>query len=142
MSISVNIAGSTYSIPEQGQSPPWGTDLTSLLQAIVNSINSTSGTADILLTTFNLSNNQSSASNITGAAFDVSQVRSFIFTYSIYRSTDSAELAEVGQLFGTYSSVSSTWDMSQQSGGSSGVTFTITDSGQTKYTSTNMSGTG
>lgn len=140
MSIQVTINGSTYNIPEQGQSPPWGSDLSSILEAIVESINSTNGSADILITSFNLTNNQSSAANVTGLVFDTTQVRSAIISYSIYISTTTNEKSECGQIYITYKSTAGTWELAQYNVGTSGVVFTITNSGQIQYTSTNVSG--
>lgn len=140
MAISVNINGTTYSIPTQGQSPPWGEDLTALLEALVDAVNSTTGSADILLTSFNVANSVAVAANVTGASFDSSQVRSAIISYSAYRSTTTNELSECGQIYITYSSLSATWDLSQNYTGSSGLVFTITPGGQIQYTSSTVAG--
>lgn len=141
MSTPLVINGTTFQIPDQGQSPPWGDDLHDLLVGITNSLNSVVGSADILTTSFNLTNNQASVANVTGAAFDTSQVRSFVLNYSIYISTSANELSEAGTLYGTYKSTANTWDLSQTYGGSSGVVFTITNAGQIQYTTTNVLGT-
>ena len=142
MAIQVTLNGETFQIPIQGQNPAWGEQLTDLLQALVNAANSASGPADILLTSFNVSNNVASPTNITGAAFDTSQVRSFIMQYDLYRSTNSNELSEVGHLYGTYKSSAGTWELNQSYAGSSGITFSMTNGGQLQYTSSNMAGTG
>lgn len=142
MSIPIVINGTTYSLPEQGQLAPWGEDLSALIEALANSVNTFLGPADILLTTFNVANNVTSATNVTGAAFDPSQVRSAILSYSIYRSTSSTEAAETGQLLLTYKTQASAWDLAQTFGSASGVTFTITAGGQIQYTSSNLGGTG
>lgn len=142
MSTQVVINGTTYSVPAQSQSPPWGEDLSELLLAMVSVVNSTSGSADILLTSFNVANNVSVAANVTGATWDTSQVRSFIMQYSIYRSTTTVEESQVGTLYGTYKSALGSWDLSETFGGSSGIVFSITSAGQLKYTSTNLGGTG
>lgn len=142
MAITVIINGTSYQIPEQGADPPYGDDLTDYLVALGNVAQNITGTGDILTTTFNILNNQSSAANVTGASFDTSTVRSAIMQYSLYRSTNSAELSEVGHIYLTYKSTAGTWDIAQSYGGSSGVTFSITNGGQLQYTSTNMAGTG
>lgn len=142
MSTQVTINGESFSIPSQGESPPWGQELSDLLTALVGVVNSTSGSADILLTSFNVANNVASVANVTGATWDTSQVRSFIMEYSIYRSTTTTEESEVGNLYGTYKSSSGSWDLSETYGGSSGIVFSITPSGQLQYTSSNLSGTG
>jgi hypothetical protein len=137
----VTINGTTYTNPEQGTTPPWGDDLHDLIEAIVTSLNSVVGSADILLTNFNIANNQAVAANVVGASFDTSQVRSAIISYSISRSTSSSELVECGQIYINYKNSTGTWDLAQNYGGSSGVTFTITNGGQLQYVSSNMSGT-
>jgi hypothetical protein len=140
MATQVTINGSTFNIPNQGSNPPWGEELSDLLIALVNVVNSTSGSADILLTNFNVANNQASAANVTGASWDTSQVRSFIMEYSIYRSSTTTEMSEVGNLYGTYKTSSGTWDISQTYGGTSGIVFSITPAGQLQYISSNFSG--
>lgn len=92
---------------------------------------------------FTIANNQSVAANVTGLLFDGISTRSFILDYSIYRQTDTASsaLAQVGQLRGVYNTQSSTWFMSDDfSGQNAGVTFSILNSGQIRYTSTNITG--
>lgn len=141
MSQSFTINGTSYTIPNQGGLPPWGDDLTDVILALVQVAQSTSGSGDILTTSFNVANNQAIAANVTGASFDDSTVRGFILSYSIYRSTNSNEASETGQIYGTYSSTAGTWEIAQSYAGSSGVTFSITNGGQIQYVSSNLSGT-
>lgn len=141
MSTQVTISGSTYSIPNQGQSPPWGEDLSDLLSAMVSLLTSLQGSFDVVTTAFGIVNNQATPANVTGLSFNTSQVRSAIISYSAYRSTNSSELSEAGQVYATYKSAAGTWEIAQASVGSSGITLTITSSGQFQYVSTNMSGT-
>lgn len=104
-----------------------------------------SGPGYFPITDFVIANNQSSPSNVTGLSFDGTVVRSFEVTYQLYRKTTSTgamELAESGKLFGVYSTVAGTWEMSAGPAvGSAGVTFSITNAGQVQYTSTNITGT-
>jgi len=142
MSTSVIINGESFSIPTQGENPPWGEDLSALLLAMVNSLNSVQGISDILLTSFTIVNNQSSAANVFGCLFDTSTVRSAIIEYSVYRSSSVSELSEVGHIYVTYKSTAASWEIVQNYAGSSEVNFTITSGGQLQYTSTNFAGTG
>jgi hypothetical protein len=142
MAISVTINGTTYSLPTQSTNPPWGEDLSSIIEALVEVANDSFGPADILTTNFNIANNQGSVANVSGLSFSTSEVRSAIISYSVYRSTNSAESSECGQIYITYKSTAGTWELAQNYAGSSGVTFTITNAGQVQYTSTNMAGTG
>lgn len=141
MSIPVVIQGITYDIPTQGESPPWGDELTSLLQALVNEINSSIGPSDILTTGFAAANNQSSSAIVTGLSFDPAKVRSAIISYSIYQSSSTNEFSECGQIFITYKSIAHTWELSQVYVGSSAITFSITSAGQIQYTSTDIGST-
>ncbi len=142
MSTSVTINGSDYLIPEQGQNPPWGEDLNSLLDAMVELLNASSSSTDISTTLFTIANNTASVANVIGLSFDTTQVRSGIISYSVYRSTSTTELSESGQMYITYKSTAGTWELAQYLVGSSGVTFTITSGGQIQYVSSNLGGTG
>jgi len=141
MSIQITINGNNYNLPVQGQSPPWGQDLTDIILALTTVASNIVGTGDITTTSFILANNQSSASNVTDLSFDPGTIRSAIIQYSVHRSTSLSEEAETGTLFLTYKNVSSTWDITRAFGGSSSVVFTITNAGQIQYTTSNLTGT-
>lgn len=141
MSIPVVINGTDYNLPTQGQSPPWGDDLTNIILALIDSAANVNGPGDILKTTFLLANNQSSAANVTGLAFDLSQIRAAIVQYSVYRSTDSNEESETGTMYVTYSSLNSAWSLVIAGDVlNSTMVFTITSLGQIQYTSGNLAG--
>lgn len=142
MSTPVVISGTTYNLPVQGQNPPWGSDLSDIISALVTTINGLSGSSDILTTNFTIVNNQSSVANVTSLSFSTTAVRSAIVSYSIYRSTSTNEASECGQIYVTYKSTAGTWEIAQNYAGSSGVVFSITNTGQIQYTSTNLAGTG
>lgn len=142
MATSVIINNETYSISQQGASPPWGTDIHDVINALVESVNNLQGSNDILLTSFTIANNQSSVANVTSLAFDTSVVRSAIIEYSIYRYSDAPiEHSETGFIFLSYKSIGASWEIAQQYSGTSGVTFSITSAGQVQYTSTDLGGT-
>lgn len=139
MPITVTVNGSNYTLNQAGDNPPWGDNQAQLLQALVNVANSTVGIGDITNTSFTISNNITSVTNVTGLAFDPTVVRSAVVRYSIYRSSNTPnELSECGQLLVTYKSTASTWELSQVNVGSSGVTFSITNGGQIQYISSDI----
>lgn len=140
MAKNVTISGTTFSLPTQSDPGPWGEDLSDVIEALVDVVATLSGTGDILTTSFTVANNQSSAANITELSFDTATIRSAVVTYSIFRSTDSAELGECGFLLLTYMSDANAWTISRYANDDSGLVFTVTDGGQCQYTSTNMSG--
>lgn len=89
-------------------------------------------------TTFNAANNQSSAANVTGLAFNNLTVRSFKVLLSIAIDA-TIGLFEAYELLGIQNS--SGWSMTASSvGDNSGIVFSITSTGQVQYTSTNVSG--
>jgi hypothetical protein len=137
----VTINGTTYNLPQQGDSPPWGESLSDLIEALVSVANNTISTGDILTTSFAVANNITSQTNVTGLLFDPAAVRSAVIEYSIYRATSDTELSEGGVMLVTYKSGAGTWEVAQYSVGDAGITFTCSNSGQFKYTSTNLSGT-
>lgn len=136
----ITIAGTDYNLPEQGTNPPWGTDLSAIITALTAVTNTLNGPADILTTSFTITNNTPSVSNVTGAAFDTASVRSAIISYSLYRSSTTTEMCETGQIYLSYKSTAGAWEIAQYYSGTSGVVFTITAGGQLQYTSTNFGG--
>lgn len=94
--------------------------------------------SDIEETSFSIANNQSSPANVTGFAFSNASVRSFSAIASVYidATTDLFELLEVkGVQKGSewVISISSTGDIS-------GISFSITNTGQIQYTSNSYTG--
>lgn len=141
MAKNLTINGTTFNLPQQGDSPPWGNDLSDLIEALVSVANNSVSTGDILTTSFAIANNTTAQTNVTGLLFDPASVRSAIIEYSVYRTTSSTELSESGVMLVTYKSTAGTWEVAQYSVGDAGVTFTAANSGQFKYVSTNLSGT-
>lgn len=79
-------------------------------------------------------------STITGLSFDGSLYRSIKIDYSISRKTASEEKDEHGCIYCLYNTLSSTWKLSLEGTGNSGVTFDITNAGQVTYSSNTLSG--
>lgn len=97
-----------------------------------------SSTGDLVETSFSLTNNQSSAADVTGFAFANASVRSFEALVSVEIDA-TADLFETFQIKGIQKG--SDWDMSYSStGDNSGVIFSITSAGQLQYQSTNNAG--
>lgn len=140
MATTITINGTDYQLPTQGTNPPWGSDLSSIIEAIADVVNNLSAAGDILTTSFSVPNNQSSAAVVTGLSFDTATIRSAVVTYSVYRSTTTEELAEEGLLLLTYKNTANEWVMSRTSNADAGLVFDVTSAGQVTYTSSNMSG--
>ena len=95
--------------------------------------------------TFNMTNNQSSAANVTGLLFDPNILQSVIINYDIYRQSATAltECREVGRLILVYSRSESTWTIDRIADATrlndTGVEFSMSGN-QLQYTTTNISG--
>jgi hypothetical protein len=100
--------------------------------------NIVTGVSTLYSATFNAANNISTPTNVTGLSFDNSDIRNFVaqMTVSILRSSG-------GNLFETFNiegmQNDSGWTLYTSSvGDTSGITFSITSTGQIRYTSTNI----
>lgn len=96
---------------------------------------------------FTILNNQSTPQLITGLTVDSSYVSQAVVEYLIQRVTTgggAVELLESGVFHLVYKPTSLSWSIvpiGTAGPSSSGITFSITASGQMKYTSTNIAGT-
>lgn len=140
MSTIVTLNGTEHAIPSQGENPPWGDNLNSLLQDMVRLLTTLSASNDIATTSFVIDNNIAAFTNIVGMSFNNAQVRSGIISYSLYRATTLNELSEAGHLYVTYKSTAGSWEIAQTAVGTSDVLFTVTNAGQVQYSSSNMLG--
>jgi len=102
-------------------------------------------------TQFTVTNNQSSAADVTNLLFSGASVRSFLAEVQIYRNTTGGGATEISAkcwLEGTYKTVAGTWEMTVgnvtgdwiDDFGPGGLLFTITNAGQVQYKSHNMTG--
>lgn len=87
--ITIQIGSETYQLPIQGSSSPWGEELSDLIKAMAEAINTTSGAADITETSAPVTN-VAGAKDIQGLAFDPAQVRSAEISYNISRTITKA----------------------------------------------------
>ena len=97
--------------------------------------------------TFAIANNQASAVNITGFQINKDQISAAFVDFLVQRvttSTGAVELVEAGKLTALYNPTSDNWSLVEESVNNpenSGVTFSITSTGQMQYTSSNVGGT-
>lgn len=137
----LTIGSQDFDVPIQGDNPDYGETLTDFFEAIADALESVQGPDDILLTTSNIANNQSSAASISGFLFSSTTVKSFIAEYYIERTTVTPAESKIenGVLTGHYNG--STWVFSNGPiTGDAGIVFSITAGGQVQYTSDNMTG--
>lgn len=89
---------------------------------------------------FPLVNNQSGAVDLTPLSFDKTSTSQVTVDYLIQRTTSTNESVSSGTFHLSYLPRSDSWQIENAPSGS-GVTLTITSTGQVQYTTTNQTGT-
>jgi hypothetical protein len=140
MSKIVVIGSQEFELPEQGQNPDYGSELTDFFVAVADALESVQGQDDILLTTATISNNVSVFTSIPGFSFSTASVRSIECSYIVERTTSSPaqKFVESGTIIGNYDGAN--WLISSNFVGEAGVTFSISAAGQMQYRSTLVNG--
>lgn len=140
MSLPLVVNNKTFQYPDVGEEPGWGEDASAWAEEVTAVLESLFGANDIPTTAFTIANNQVSPANIAGLLFNTAAVRSATIEYAIYRTTNSNELVESGEIYILYRNAGATWEMTQMKNSNAGVSLTITNTGQFQYTSSNVSG--
>jgi hypothetical protein len=139
LAVTLTVNNKEFQYPQVGEEPGWGEDATAWAEEVTEVLESLAGPDDILQTTVTINNNQGSVTNVAGLLFNTANVRSAFVDYNIYRTDASPSvLVEGGTLLVCYNDTS--WTISQMTNGDAGVYFTMTNTGQIQYTSTNMTG--
>jgi hypothetical protein len=82
--------------------------------------------------------------NINSLSFPTAEVRAAFINYSVYRTTNSANADEAGQIAVVYNAngtPGSLWELIQNRAGNAQVSFNITDAGQVQFSSVGLAGT-
>lgn len=132
----LQIGNTVYEYPVQGDGS-WGEEATAWAEGVTEALETVQGPNDILLTTALLTNNQTIPTDVSGLAFDTSEVLSVSIEYFIKREGSSV-LVEEGRLNAVFDG--SDWALSAESTSDAGVDFTIIASGQVQYTTTDLAG--
>lgn len=132
----LQIGNEIYEYPVQGDGS-WGEEATAWAEGVTEALQSVQGPNDILLTTALLTNNQTTPTDVSGLAFDTSEVLSVSIEYFTQRQGSSI-LIEEGRLYAVFDG--SDWKLSAESTSDAGVDFTITAAGQVQYTTTDLAG--
>lgn len=100
--------------------------------------------AAITSTRFDIANNETGPTDITGMLCDETSYRGYTFRYDLKRKTDTAssEVQARGRIQVAYSEEDTEWQIVGNKfwGDDTGVTITLTAAGQFQYASTNISG--
>lgn len=133
----VQIGSDIFEIPIEGESPPWGEEVTDCLVAIGDALTEVQNEADILPTSATLANNQPTPANIPGLVFNTGIVIAVEVDFFIKRIYDSGSttVVERGKSLGYYDG--SVFTIATETVGDSGVVISVTNGGQFQYTSDN-----
>lgn len=139
----VTLNNKSFVIPEPGQEPGWGEDVTAYLIELAEVLDFLLAPGDIVNSTASILNNQTSPVDVVGLSFSNAETRSARATYQIKRSVAGNTLIQSGTLFLDWNPQTSNWVLTHDfTAGNAGVTFTVLPSGQVQYTSTNLTGSG
>jgi hypothetical protein len=142
----ITINGQVISFPASGDSPDWSPAIVQFAQAVAAALAISTNAYDVSPQTFTIdSYNSASNVNIPNLTFPTNAVRTVFIRYSVYRTTNSANAYEAGDLVAIYNpnnATNSKWAVSQirSAGGGANLTFNMTDAGQIQFTTTALSG--
>lgn len=147
MPIPLVVNGTTYFYPVPGEDPAWGADATDWAKAVTEVLGTLLGIGDILGSTFAINNNIITDTNINGLLFDSGVIRAANINYAVYRisSASPSGHTETGQMsivFDDNAAPGSKFQLTQTSDGDAGIIFSVDDTGQFKYRSTDIGSVG
>lgn len=134
--------------PDDGSSPDWAPAIIQFAQAVELVLSATANPYDVAPQSFTIdSYNSASNIDIPALSFPIGSVRAVFIRYSVYRSTNSTNAEEAGDMIAVYNTNNSSshkWSLTLgnrtgKDGGAS-VTFNMTDAGQIQFSTTALSG--
>ena len=146
MSINITIGNQVISFPSQGEDPNWAPPVIDFAQAVANQLQATASAFDIPPRAQILTSDANTNLNLTGVIFPSGSVRSFTFTYAVYRTNGVLSIAENGIITGVYDTLNSIWILSREftdnrANGNSTLYHTFTMSGdQMQFSSVAIGG--
>lgn len=148
MPITLTVNNIPFEYPIPGDSPGWGQGASDWAEEVTFVLNDLLGPNDITETTFNIGNNITGSTNVNGLTFNTGQVRAAQVAFSVYRLSTAQQSghSESGLMTLSYDNLASSgskWSLVIGNlTGNSGVTFTVTDTGQVQYQSTDIGSAG
>lgn len=140
------INSTVIDFPDSAASPNWAPAVIQFAQAVESALLITSGTYDVAPQTMVIdAYNSSSNVDITNLSFPTSDVRSVFIRYSVYRTTDTTNAYEAGDMIAMYNPNNATnekWALSigNLTGSGAQITFNVTDTGQFRFSTTALAG--
>lgn len=140
----INIQGTIISFPDSAASPNWAEAIDQFAQAVEAALSSVVGAFDVapqalIIDPYNPGTNV----DIVSLSFPVSTVRSAFIRYAVFRDTSTDQSYESGELLVVYNPngpVNNKWEIAQRLVGDGKITFSITDAGQVRFSTTALPG--
>lgn len=140
------INSQVIAFPDSAQSPNWSEAVIQFAQAVEAALQITSGPFDVAPQTMDISAFNSSTDVVIPAlSFPISGVRAAFIKYTVFRQTNSANAYEAGDMIVVYNPNNSSnekWTLTQgnRSGSGAQIEFSITDTGQMRFSTTALAG--
>jgi hypothetical protein len=132
MSVRIVVGSQVIEFPSSGQDANWAPAVIQFAQAAADQLAAIASQFDISPRVQILTSNANTNLDVNGVIFPSGSVRSFAFSYAIYRVSDTPfSLAEDGMVSGVYDTLNSTWNLqhefegSRQADGTPYHTFTM-----------------
>jgi hypothetical protein len=139
------IRGTPIDFPDSGSSEDWSPAVIEFAQAVAEALTLAVGTYDVPPQVQIIdASNPGTDVNITSLNFPTSNVRAAFIRYTVFRETDSVSAYEAGDLIIVFSAdnpVNSKWEITRGNiTGDGKITFTVTDTGQVRFSTTAIAG--
>jgi hypothetical protein len=148
MSIPLNIQGTIINFPTSAQQPDWSEPIVQFAQAVAQALSTVTGPYDVSPQIYTMVSNVNTNVALPSLTFPTNNVRGALISYTVFRNSTgigAVTEAQIGTLQIVYNPngpLGNKWDISDEHGGMSDVTFSITDQGQVTFSSTGISGAG
>lgn len=144
MSFPINIRGTIINFPSTAQSPDWSPAIIAFSQAVEDALLGLVNNGDISpqVQTIDVSN-PGSGVVINNLSFSTSDIRAAFINYSVFRQTDTNQVAEAGTMTIVYNPSNpsgSKWERTREFEGDAQISFTVSDTGQFSFSTTAISG--
>ena len=110
-SIPLQIGNTIINFPATGSSPDWSQGVIAFAEAVTTQLLGLSLPSDVLPAVQILTSDANSSLPLVGATFPNGTVRSFNFTYAIYRTNGVTNISETGQVTSVYNTGNAVWEI-------------------------------
>lgn len=136
----ITIQGTVINFPDSGASPNWAPSIIDFAEAVQDALAGVTGSYDVPPQVLSIPSEINTNVSIPRLTFPVSEVRSVIVTYAIYRESTDTNEAEAGELEFVYDTLAGEWILNREAVGTDvvNVTFDVTNTGQVRFSTSAM----